>query len=85
MPRHRAYVPKGVIPAVLLPFTPDLAIDEAAFRGHLNDVTAASGVVFLVSTSWVASQKARLTAGYLTPDRPDGRATVCRACRTGRP
>ncbi len=44
MPRHKAYVPKGVIPAVLLPFTPDLAIDEAAFRAHLSDVTSASGL-----------------------------------------
>ena len=37
MPRHQNYVPKGVIPAVLLPFTPDLAIDEAAFRAHLRE------------------------------------------------
>ena len=28
MPRHAAYVPHGVIPAVLLPFHDDLAIDE---------------------------------------------------------
>ena len=44
MPRHQNYVPKGVIPAVLLPFTPDLAIDEAAFRAHLRDVTSAPGL-----------------------------------------
>ncbi len=44
MPRHKAYVPKGVIPAVLLPFTEDLAIDETAFRAHLRDVTSAPGL-----------------------------------------
>ena len=44
MPRHKSFVPKGVIPAVLLPFTADLAIDETAFRAHLRDVTAAPGL-----------------------------------------
>ena len=29
MPRHVNYVPHGVIPAVLLPFDNDLAIDES--------------------------------------------------------
>jgi 4-hydroxy-tetrahydrodipicolinate synthase len=40
MPRHIHYVPHGVIPAVLLPFADDLAIDEPAFRKHLADVAA---------------------------------------------
>jgi 4-hydroxy-tetrahydrodipicolinate synthase len=40
MPHHTAYVPHGVIPAVLLPFDNDLSIDEASFRKHLRDVTA---------------------------------------------
>ena len=44
MPRHPSFVPHGVIPAVLLPFTPDLAIDEPAFRGHLRDVAATPGL-----------------------------------------
>ncbi|MGE0698252.1 MAG: dihydrodipicolinate synthase family protein [Hyphomicrobiaceae bacterium] len=44
MPRHASYVPSGVIPAVLLPFTADLAIDEAAFRAHLRDVAATPGL-----------------------------------------
>ncbi len=44
MPRHRSYVPHGVIPAVLLPFDADLAIDEAAFRKHLRDVAATPGL-----------------------------------------
>jgi 4-hydroxy-tetrahydrodipicolinate synthase len=40
MPRHAHYVPHGVIPAVLLPFADDLAIDEKNFRKHLQDVAA---------------------------------------------
>jgi len=44
MPRHASYVPHGVIPAVLLPFDNDLAIDEANFRKHLRDVVAAEGL-----------------------------------------
>ncbi len=44
MPRHANYVPKGVIPAVLLPFENDLSIDEASFRKHLRDVAAVEGV-----------------------------------------
>jgi 4-hydroxy-tetrahydrodipicolinate synthase len=44
MPRHRAYVPHGVIPAVLLPFDNDLAIDEVNFRGHLRDVASVEGL-----------------------------------------
>jgi 4-hydroxy-tetrahydrodipicolinate synthase len=44
MPRHVNYVPHGVIPAVLLPFDNDLAIDETNFRKHLRDVAAVDGV-----------------------------------------
>ncbi len=44
MPRHKSYVPHGVIPAVLLPFDADLAIDEASFRKHLRDVAATPGI-----------------------------------------
>jgi 4-hydroxy-tetrahydrodipicolinate synthase len=44
MPRHTTYVPHGVIPAVLLPFDNDLAIDEAGFRKHLRDVAATEGL-----------------------------------------
>ena len=39
-----AYEPKGVIPACLLPFHPDLSIDEASYRKHLRDVTAVRGL-----------------------------------------
>jgi 4-hydroxy-tetrahydrodipicolinate synthase len=44
MVRHKGFTPKGVIPAVLLPFTPELEIDEAAFRAHLADVAANPGL-----------------------------------------
>lgn len=44
MPRHRNYVPHGVIPAVLLPFNSDLSIDEASFRKHLSHVAATDGI-----------------------------------------
>jgi 4-hydroxy-tetrahydrodipicolinate synthase len=40
----RSYIPHGVIPAVLLPFDPDLSIDEPAFRKHLRDVAATDGI-----------------------------------------
>ena len=38
------FEPKGVIPACLLPFHPDLSIDEASYRKHLRDVAAVRGV-----------------------------------------
>ncbi len=44
MPRHKTYVPHGVIPAVILPFHDDLSIDEAGFRKHLREVTATDGI-----------------------------------------
>jgi 4-hydroxy-tetrahydrodipicolinate synthase len=40
MPRQSRFVPQGVIPAVLLPFDDELAIDEAGFRAHLRAVAA---------------------------------------------
>ena len=44
MPQHGSYIPHGVIPAVLLPFDNDLAIDEPSFRKHLRDVAAVEGL-----------------------------------------
>jgi len=44
MSQRKAYVPHGVIPAVLLPFDNDLAIDEASFRRHLRDVASVEGL-----------------------------------------
>lgn len=36
--------PKGVIPAVLMPFTADLTVDEKAYRKHLADVAGVEGI-----------------------------------------
>jgi 4-hydroxy-tetrahydrodipicolinate synthase len=44
MPRHAAYIPAGVIPAALLPFDDDLAIDDKGFRAHLRDVAGTEGL-----------------------------------------
>lgn len=41
---HTPYTPAGVIPACLLPFNPDLSIDEPSFRKHLRDVVAVEGL-----------------------------------------
>jgi 4-hydroxy-tetrahydrodipicolinate synthase len=55
-----AYVPAGVIPAVLLPFHDDLSIDEASYRAHLRDVAAVEGVTAL-TTNAHASEVASCT------------------------
>jgi 4-hydroxy-tetrahydrodipicolinate synthase len=44
MPRHQNYLPRGVIPAALLPFHDDLSIDAASYRSHLRDVAAVEGI-----------------------------------------
>jgi 4-hydroxy-tetrahydrodipicolinate synthase len=44
MPRHKSYLPHGVIPAALLPFNEDLSIDEGSFRSHLRDIAAVPGI-----------------------------------------
>ena len=44
MPRHKNYLPHGVIPAALLPFNEDLSIDEASYRSHLRDIAAVQGI-----------------------------------------
>ena len=44
MPRHRNYLPQGVIPAALLPFHEDLSIDAASYRSHLRDVASVEGI-----------------------------------------
>jgi 4-hydroxy-tetrahydrodipicolinate synthase len=36
--------PQGVIPAVLMPFTADMGINEKAYRNHLADVSAVEGI-----------------------------------------
>jgi 4-hydroxy-tetrahydrodipicolinate synthase len=47
MTRFKDWQPRGVIPAVLLPFRSDFTIDEAAYRGHLRDVASAGGIAAL--------------------------------------
>jgi len=47
MPRFRAFVPQGVIPACLLPFREDFSIDEAEYRRHLLDVASVPGLAAL--------------------------------------
>lgn len=44
MPRHENFLPRGVIPAALLPFNDDLSIDEASLRSHLRDLAAVEGI-----------------------------------------
>jgi len=44
MNRHPNFVPRGVIPAVLLPFHDDLSIDERTFCAHLRDVASVEGL-----------------------------------------
>ncbi len=44
MPRHKNYLPHGVIPAALLPFHEDLSIDAASYRSHLRDVASVEGI-----------------------------------------
>jgi 4-hydroxy-tetrahydrodipicolinate synthase len=60
MPRHRDFVPQGVIPAVLLPFNDDLSIDEASYRAHLRDVASVAGIS-AVTTNAHASEVASCT------------------------
>jgi 4-hydroxy-tetrahydrodipicolinate synthase len=51
MPRHRDYIPHGVIPAVLLPFHEDFSIDEASYRAHLRDVGSVEGISAITSNA----------------------------------
>jgi len=44
MSSNDRYAPRGVIPAVVLPFHDDLSIDEQSFRKHLRDVAQTRGL-----------------------------------------
>jgi 4-hydroxy-tetrahydrodipicolinate synthase len=44
MTLQQRFEPRGVIPAVLLPFFEDFSIDEASFRAHLRDVAGVAGI-----------------------------------------
>jgi 4-hydroxy-tetrahydrodipicolinate synthase len=54
------YIPRGVIPANLLPMHADLSIDEAAYRAHLRDLAAVKGVT-AITTNAHASEVASLS------------------------
>ena len=45
------FIPRGVIPAVLLPFDSRLQIDDRAYRSHLRDVAAVEGISALTTNA----------------------------------
>ena len=51
MARFGNFVPSGVIPACLLPFDEDFAIDVAEYRKHLRDVAAVRGLAALTTNA----------------------------------
>jgi 4-hydroxy-tetrahydrodipicolinate synthase len=51
MARFGNFVPSGVIPACLLPFDEDFAIDAAEYRKHLRDVAATRGLAALTTNA----------------------------------
>lgn len=44
MSDKKPFAAHGVIPACLMPFTTDLAVDESAYRKHLADVSSVEGI-----------------------------------------
>jgi 4-hydroxy-tetrahydrodipicolinate synthase len=60
MARHRNFVPRGVIPAVLLPFHEDLSIDEQSYRAHVRELAGIDGLSAL-TTNAHASEVASCT------------------------
>ena len=52
--------PRGVIPAVLLPFHDDFSIDEPSYRAHLRDVASVQGIS-AITTNAHASEVASCT------------------------
>jgi 4-hydroxy-tetrahydrodipicolinate synthase len=55
-----SYLPRGVIPANLLPMGEDLSIDEPSYRKHLRDLADVRGVT-AITTNAHASEVASLT------------------------
>ena len=51
MARFGSFVPAGVIPACLLPFDEDLAIDAGAYRKHLRDVADVPGLAAITTNA----------------------------------
>ena len=44
MTSTKLYQPQGVIPASLMPFGPNLEIDQIAYRNHLRDLASTDGI-----------------------------------------
>jgi 4-hydroxy-tetrahydrodipicolinate synthase len=57
---HQGYLPRGVIPANLLPMHQDLSIDEASYRRHLRDLADVRGVTAITANAH-ASEVASLS------------------------
>src|SRR5436309_14337342 len=51
---HERPHPPGIMPANLLPFTADLAIDELAYRKHLRWLADARGITGIVANGHAA-------------------------------
>lgn len=51
MARFADFVPAGVIPACLLPFDEDFAIDARAYRRHLSDVASVPGLAAITTNA----------------------------------
>lgn len=51
MPRFANFIPAGVIPACLLPFDEDFAIDVQEYRKHLRDVAAVPGLAAITTNA----------------------------------
>src|SRR3972149_3520863 len=47
----KRFIPRGIIPAVLLPFDSELRIDESAYRSHLRDVLAVDSISALTTNA----------------------------------
>ena len=60
MPRFKSFVPQGVIPAALMAFDDDFAIDEPNARKHLKDLAAVDGIA-AITTNAHASEVATCT------------------------
>ncbi|MGH6991564.1 MAG: dihydrodipicolinate synthase family protein [Stellaceae bacterium] len=48
------FEPTGVIPACLMPFSADLAIDEKAYRAHLDDIASVPGLSAIATNGHAA-------------------------------
>ena len=56
--KRAPFDPQGVIPACLMPFDAELAIDETAYRRHLRDLAAVAGVAAITVNGHAAEAHA---------------------------